>query len=331
MTILMFVTMLISGLFFRTTPYEKWYDNVYDSAAHTFSTLGTGGFSHYAASAGLPEQRNDKYYVSGGLQNPTSEWILTIFMIIGGSNFGIWYLLVFKRDWKSLKNNSEMKWYFLIILFIGGAITLILHFSQFYPSIIDSARYAFFSVASVISTTGLANTDFSLWPMSALTLLFVVYFIGGTVGSTGGGLKVKRYIALFRFAKNETENFTSNSYEFKPVQVDSSNFNRRDISLIAINVALYFIIFLLGSFFFLIFDNQVNDLTTAVNATIANLGNIGPGDFVTAINNIGPTGNYSVYGEVSKLVLAGLMLFGRIGVLKLLIFIFSFRAPKATT
>ncbi len=316
LTILMIVLLIISGSLFRTLPYEHWYDNVYDAVNHSFSTLGTGGFSHYSTSVGLPTSTENGTLIIGGLQNPVSEWIITIFMFISGANFGIWFLLIFKKDIKSLLKNQEMKIYGLVSFTITLGIALILFRDHYYGSVEQLLRYSSFAVGSVISTTGLANADFSVWPIEAVALLFIVYFVGGTVGSTGGGLKVKRLIAFFKNAKNEVSNFSNNKDEFQPVKIDTSVFSRRDMSLININIAFYLILFVLGGILIMIFDRNLVDFSTAMNASIANLGNIGPADFYGKINE-GPTGGYAGLGIASKWVLIILMLFGRIGVLNI--------------
>ncbi|MDQ7020922.1 MAG: potassium transporter TrkG [Candidatus Dojkabacteria bacterium] len=205
LTLIMIVLMLISGQFFRQQPYEHWYDNAYDSITHSFSTLGTGGFSHYGNIAGLPEVSENGelildesgHFIMGGLQNPVSEWIITFFMFASGANSGVWYIFFYKKDKKAFWKNTEMKVYIALSFLISGLIALTLWHYNYYSNIEETLRYSFFAVGTVISTTGLENWDFTGWPIIAVTILFIVYFVGGTVGSTGGGLKVKRFIAFF--------------------------------------------------------------------------------------------------------------------------------------
>lgn len=325
LTLIMFLLLIISGILFRETPYSNWFDNFFDALNHSLTTLGTGGFSHYSQSAGLYTVSESGQIIIGGLQNKVSEWIITIFMFMSGANFGIWYLVFYKRDFKSFFRNIEMRVYIALSLVTSLSIALVLlsaHYDNY--SVEQALRYSFFSVGSVISTTGLANVDFTLWPIAAVAILFVVYFIGGTVGSTAGGLKVKRFIAFFKNVRNEIRNFTDNNDQFKTVNVDTSKFNRRDMSLISINIAVYFLLFIGGGILILLFDSAFVDFTSALNASIANLGNIGPTDFYGAIND-GPAGGYAGFGIASKWVMIFLMLFGRIGVLNIFFFLGNFR------
>lgn len=187
---IMIVLMTISGFFFRQTPYTHWYDNVYDAVYFSFSSLGTGGFAPYDASAGLPVTLADGNTIIGGLKNPVSEWIITIFMLIAGANFALWYDLIYKRNWKVVFKNTELKAYIALVGVLGICIAAGLYFLGNSFGIEESLRYSFFNIASIISTTGLGNSDFTIWPALANGLLFVFYITGAMVGSTAGGLKI---------------------------------------------------------------------------------------------------------------------------------------------
>ena len=161
--------------------------NLFDSMIHAFGTAGTGGFSNYGASVG----HFDSAYIDG---------VITIFMILFGINFNLYYLCLL-GDRKSVWKNEELRAYLLII---AGAITAItINISSQYQSILQAFRYAAFQVASIITTTGYATADFNMWPMFSQCILLTLMFIGACASSTGGGIKVSRFLIGLKCIKRE--------------------------------------------------------------------------------------------------------------------------------
>lgn len=326
LTGIMISLLVIAGVYGRSAPYEHVYENIFDAVNHGFSTMGTGGFGVYDESVGLPIQTN-KGVIIGGLENVTAEWIITVFMIIAGSNLSLWYILFFRtKHWKTVMRNTELRSYLAFIAIITTGIWWVLTSNNYYSTGLMTFRYAIFNVATIISTTGLGNTNFHLWPAGALGLLFLVYFTGGMVGSTSGGLKFTRFNVLFTFIKIQLQNFLFGRHVTR-FSIDGVQYDMKMASLIVVNIILYLMVFLAGAIAILIAspvgilpDGTVRpiDLLTGVTASIANLGNIGPTAALGSID-AGPTGNYFPFSIESKLIMCLLMLIGRVGVFTFMI------------
>ncbi|MBL8031712.1 MAG: TrkH family potassium uptake protein, partial [Candidatus Doudnabacteria bacterium] len=210
--------------YFRTAPYPNWHDNAFDSVVHAMSVMGTGGFSNYDKSAGLPNEATSTHIIAGGLQNTTSEWILAIFMGFAGMNFSLWYVVLFGKKRWSIFKNSELRWYWIVIIGTTLLIAYFLKIHHFYPTIEQTLRYAFFNVTTIISTTGLGNWDFVNWPVEAIGVLFVCFLVGGMVGSTAGGPKVARFIIAYKYLKQQIHNFVYGA-EDNTFTVDGTEYN----------------------------------------------------------------------------------------------------------
>jgi len=335
LTLILISLLTISSLFFRAAPQEKIYDNLYDSVYYAFSTMGTGGFAPYDTSAGLTTVKDGREFI-GGLQNPVSEWIIAFFMFLAGANFALWFDLAFKRNWKILFKSLELKVYTAIVAFLTFGIGISLYFfSNGNYSLEQSFRYAFFNVTTVISTTGLGNVDFTLWPALAQGLLFVCYLVGGMVGSTAGGPKVARFIVGFKYISMELKNLLSGSNRDR-FKVDGVVYNRHNSALIISHIVLYFMIFFAGLIGIMatsptitLADNTTKnvDFISAMTASLANLGNIGPAVAVGSVN-AGPAGNYYAYSETAKMIMILLMFIGRVGVISLLLVFVSAKGEQ---
>lgn len=323
---LMIVSLFISGALFRQTPYQAWYDNIFDAVNYSFSTMGTGGFGTYDTSAGLPLVNSEGVTIIGGLRNPTSEWIMAVFMMIAGANLSLWYILAFNsKKFKDIFINKEFITYCFLVFGLTFGIWMILVQHNFYPNIWDSLRYAFFNVNAIFSTTGLGNTNFHLWPGGAIGLLFIAYLMGGMSGSTAGGLKTIRFLVFFEYMKLKIQNLVFGRHQSR-FTIDGVRYDEKQSGFILVNIVVYYIIFILGAVLIMVVSPQITladgttkniDLVSGITASISNLGNIGP---TAALGNIdaGPSGNYSTFSNSAKLVMALLMFIGRIGVLTFL-------------
>jgi len=323
-TLILVILLIISGLLFRTAPYEQWYDVGFDSFNHALSVMGTGGFSTYDSSAGLPITELGKSVI-GGLRSPVSEWIIATFMFIAGGNFSLWFLVLYKREWSEVIKNKELRIYTIFVLLITLGITVILMENNVYSSVADALRYAFFNVTTIISTTGLATSDFTQWPGAAEGLLFICYLVGGMVGSTAGGLKMLRFGILYKYVIMKIQNLIYGRHKTRFL-FDGVLYDENAASLIVTNIVLYYMIFLGGAVLIMVASpigtlidgtKTTVDFTSAITSSIANLGNIGP---MASIGNInaGPAGNYFAFSEVAKIIMSVLMMIGRIGVITVL-------------
>lgn len=268
-----------------------------DAIAHTFATLGTGGFSTKNASIG--------YYNS-----PLIDWICTVFMILAGVNFSLYYKIIIGKG-KEVFINTELKVYLGIIFFsILGCTILLL---PQYGSFSESLRYSAFQVASIITTTGFITDDYSLWVPSAQMILFFLFFIGGCSGSTGGSIKVVRWAILWKQIKNEVKKMIHPHGVFA-IRMNKQIVQKSVILTVISFFVLYFILLLVTTF---IGTLAGADLLTAFSASLALVGNVGPG-----FAAVGPVENYGFFPDIVKWWYSFAMLAGRLELYTMLIFFF---------
>lgn len=269
--------------------------NFSESVFHTFGSLGTGGFS----------------MKDSGLANysPAAQWICTVFMLIAGTNFALYYLLMQKRG-KEFLQNTEVKVYWSIVILATAAVTIAL--LPVYKSFSTSVRHAAFQVASILTTTGFSTADFTHWPQLAQSVLFLLLFIGGCSASTAGGVKVVRWTVLFKQMMNEIKRM------LHPYGVFTIHLNgkagRKDIVYSV--AAFIFLYFLLVAITTLIASLNGVDLLTSFTSGLALVGNVGPG-----FGKVGPTGNYGFYSSATKLWFSFAMLAGRLELYTIFIFL----------
>lgn len=271
-----FVLLLIGGM----TPFE--------SAVHTFATLGTGGFSTRNASI-------------GAFNNAYIYIVISVFMMLSGTNFSLYYSM-YKGKWREVFRNSELRFYIGIIVAAVLAITLNMNM-HLYHNWFESFQHAFFQVTSLMTTTGYTSFDYEQWTTFSKAILFMLMFIGGSAGSTGGSIKVVRILALIKLIRRE---FTRILHPRSVVAVKLNN--RAVPENVLLNIAsffmLYMTLFVVGS---IVISFEGISLLSAGSAVAATLGNIGPGfDFV------GPTSTYSEFSDAGKLLLSFFMLLGRL-------------------
>ena len=268
--------------------------DLFDALTHTFGTLATGGFSPRNASVGA--------YNSGFI-----DWIITVFMIMAGLNFALYHKLL-SGNIRDIFGNTEFKAY--LAIFTGSMILIALFLLPVYGGFGRALRYSGFQAASVITTTGYATADFDLWPMGAKGILFFLMFVGGCSGSTGGGPKVIRIVALFKLALNEMK------YMARPRGLSRVRLNgepvKKDFLYSVAGFALLYVMCLLVVTIIVSFFGT--DLTTGFTTALVTVGNIGPG-----FGQIGPTLNYAFYHPFVKWVLSAAMLAGRLEVYTVLI------------
>jgi trk system potassium uptake protein len=269
--------------------------NYFDALTHTFGTLATGGFS----------PRNDSV---GAYRSAYIDGVITVFMILAGINFTIHYRLLIGKT-KNILKNTELITYLSILAFSTIVMTINLY-EKTYSTISESFRYASFQVASIMTTTGFATADFEKWPAFSQGILFLLMFIGACSGSTGGGIKVIRLVTLFKLALNEMK-YLLHPRAVLPLWIDGKVIKKDMVYSIAAFVFLYISMLLLTT---LVCASSGIDLTTSFTASLATVGNIGPG-----FGLVGPVDNYAFFADYVKWFLSFAMIVGRLEVYTVLI------------
>lgn len=269
----------------------------FDAICHSFATMATGGFS----------TKNDS--ITGFA--PFTQYVIIAFMVLAGTNFTLHYLALHSR-FKKLWGNQEFKVYMGIIVLVTLLITIGLLLYNLNYTIESSFRDALFTVVSILTTTGFVTADYLSWPTSIWIMIFTLMFIGGSAGSTGGGIKISRHLLLMKNSWVELKR------AIHPQAVIPVKFNGKSVSQqIIFNVMAFFLLYII------IFATGVvvmafigMDFETAIGSVAATLGNIGPG-----IGGVGPTENYAFLSIFAKWFLSFLMLLGRLELFTVLIVI----------
>ena len=260
--------------------------NLFESLVHSFGTAGTGGF-------GIKPDSLAGY-------SAYSQWVITIFMLIFGVNFNLYFLVLIGRASNILKS-EEFRAYIGIVIASIAVITYNIY--HLFGNFADSLRHASFQVASIITTTGYATTDFNLWPNTSKVILLLLMFIGGCAGSTAGGIKVSRIFIMFKTIGNNLKKMlhprSVSTIQFEGKTIDEST--RRGVGeYLMLYLALYAMFLLLLSF-------EPFDFETNFSAISACFNNVGPG-----FGAVGPASSFTAYSGFSKIVLSFSMLFGRL-------------------
>ena len=266
---------------------------LFDAVCTAFGTAGTGGF-------GIKNDSMASY--SPYLQNVT-----TVFMALFGINFSCYYLLLLGQV-RSVFKDEELRLYLGIVF--GSIALIVLNLRGFYDTLGETVRHAAFTVSTIITTTGFATTDFDLWPAFSKAIIMLLMVIGACAGSTGGGLKVARFMLLLKSLKRNI------GQVLKPrkVQVVRNNgavVNEKILDNANAYLAAYVVIMFLS---FLVISLDDFSVGTNFTAVLACFNNIGPG-----LEQVGPTCNYSAYSTLSKLILCFDMLAGRLEIFPILV------------
>ena len=275
--------------------------SVFDALTVTLGTMPTGGFTA-------------TYLSIGAYNSVIVEGIVIAFMTIAGINFGLHYLLLWKRQPGRLFSNPEFRLY--IGLLAGASILIALNLiNSLGLSIGDAFRQSGFHTVSIMTTTGFSTVDFNAWPAFARAALLVLMIVGASAGSTGGALKVTRLLILFKYTFRRIS-LAFNPKAVIPIKVGENVLSERVISGIIGMTILYFTTFIVG---FLIMSSLGLDHVTALSSVIATLGNVGPG-----LGLVGPAANYTLIPAAGKIVLIVCMLAGRLELLT----VFALLAPS---
>lgn len=268
--------------------------SLFDSFLHAFGAAGTGGFGIKSNSIA--------YYNSAYI-----DYVLGVAMLVFGVNFNLYYALLI-RNFKSFFKSEELRWYLSIIFIAIAAICL--NISDLYSSVWQLVRDVFFSVSSIITTTGYTTANFDSWPIFSKTILLLIMFVGGMAGSTAGGLKVSRIVIYVKTAINEVRQFVSPNRRLA-VKLENKPLNNNLYRQTYRYLITYLIVFVV---ILLVVALNSQTFETAFSAVVATFNNIGPG-----LGAVGPTGSYSPFNNITTFVLSIGMIMGRLELFPILI------------
>ena len=266
---------------------------LFDSVCTAFGTAGTGGF-------GI---KNDS--IAG--YSPYIQNVCTVFMLLFGVNFSCYYMLLL-RQFKSVLKDEELRLYLGVI--IGSIILITLNIRGFYDTLGETLRHVAFQVASIVTTTGYATTDFDLWPSFSKAIIMGLMVIGASAGSTGGGFKCARVLLLVKSLRRNLRRAIA-PQKVQVVRINGRMIDEKVLENTNAYLAAYVMILFIS---FIIVSIDQFSVTTNITAVLSCFNNIGPG-----FDAVGPTCNFGAYSVLSKLTLIVDMLAGRLEIFPILI------------
>ena len=274
MTVVMIMMLCLGGM------------SLFESLTHSFGTAGTGGFGIKADSLGS--------------YSPYCQWVITVFMLLFGVNFNLYYLILIKRFSTAIK--SEELWTYIGIV-TASTVAIAVNVSKMYSTVSETVRHSAFQVASIMTTTGYSTVDFDLWPTFSKAILLTLMFIGGCAGSTAGGLKVSRVVLMFKSIKCEIRQM------LHPRAVTTVKFEGKAVDkAVRSGVGTYFSLYaVILAAVLLIICTEPFSLETNISAVVSCFNNIGPG-----FDAVGPMLSFSEYSGFAKATLSLTMLLGRL-------------------
>ena len=296
---IIYVVFTILELFLLKFAGMGWFD----AGNHALSNIATGGFSTRNASVG---------YWNGA---PLVQYIIIFFMFLGGTNFVLNYYLL-KGAFSKFSTNKEFRVYTLLILFVSAVCTALLISSDTY-AFEEAFRHSLFSVIAIVTTTGFVTADFTQWMPFLTVIFFFLMFVGGSSGSTSGGVKVARHIILIRNSVNELKRLVH------PKAIVPMHYNNKPIPEgVVYNVLafliIYIMIFIVGTIIMAFLDSGMTpnyeDFVSALGATASSLGNVGP-----TIGAYSPVHTFAHMNDAAKWFASFLMLLGRLELFTILI------------
>ncbi|MGE5579717.1 MAG: TrkH family potassium uptake protein [Bacillota bacterium] len=268
--------------------------SLYDSLIHTFGTVATGGFSNRTLSV-------------GAYGSPWVHYIIVAFMLLAGMNFGLYYKALLTKSLRPILEDKEARLYLAIVLvavLIVGA-----NLSQELGAA-DALHHGSFQVVSVITTTGYSTVDFDKWPDLSRAVLLLLMFVGPCAGSTGGAMKVIRYLVVFKSIFRELSQMI-HAKAVLPIRIGKHVVPEGVVRSVVVFTVTYLGCALIGTLYML---GLGMDMVSALSAVAATLGNIGPG-----LGSVGPMLNYALIPASGKAVLTFLMLLGRLELFTVLV------------
>ena len=283
--------------------------NLYNAVAHGFTTLPTGGFSPQANSIAA--------------FSAVVQWVFIPFMVIAGVNFALfWHVL--RGEAELMAENAEFRAYAGALAVVTAVLAVLLFRGAAPPIELggatqgvagNSLRQAAFQIGSLLNSTGYATADFAQWDTNAQMLLMFAMFIGGSAGSTGGGVKIVRWLIVAKAIRRELFT-TAHPNVVRPVRLSGSIVDEDAIRGILVFTVLYIVLFMISAVFISLDTARIGIRLTALesmSASLATIGNIGPG-----FGRLGPFGNYEFFSDASKLLMVFLMWVGRLEIVPVL-------------
>ena len=261
---------------------------IYDSVVFALSTMSSGGFAPYNQSA-LP------------ILSSSVEIVLILFMLIAGTNFSLIYKAATKGI-RYLTKDEEFKTYLFFFLFLSSILAFILIRDMDYD-ILTAARYSFFQISSIMTTTGYVIVDYNVWSDAAKIILFLAMFTGGCSGSTSGGPTFVRWIILLRHARRDIFKFM-HPHAVKPIKYNGRSLHEDVVNSTISFMILYFLIFVISTVLLGIMEL---DIVTAASTSIATLGNVGP-----IFGLISPFEHFADFPAFARLIMIVNMWVGRL-------------------
>lgn len=281
--LLIYVVLTVAEIIFLLAGHM----NLFESVCHSFGTDATGGFS--------PKNTSIIAY------SPYIQYVVAIFMFLAGTNFVIHYYL-FKREFKKVKDNEELKFYIVVVFGIVAIVTAFLYFTMHKP-LEESFREAFFQVVSIVTCTGFASADYLQWPVFGWAIIFFTMFLGGCAGSTAGGIKMVRHLILWKNIKRNFRQLTS-PHAILPIRLNKNAISVETNRSILTFICVYFLVFLIGS---VLLGSLGIDAKTASSSVATCMAGIGPG-----IGTVGPVSNFANLPDMGKIILSFIMIIGRL-------------------
>lgn len=275
---------------------------VFESIVYSLGTAGTGGFSTTGASIAAYQ--------------PVTQYVIAIFMLIFGINFSMFYFILI-GNFKEVAKNEELRFYFCVVVLSVAVICVNTY--HLYNNFEETFRYAFFTVASVISTTGFANVDYldpaKTWPALSISIVCLLTIFGACAGSTSGGMKLSRVLIVGKYSTSKIKN------QISPRKVDVIRMDGKvlDKSVIDSSVAffvVYFVVLVVCAILVSIYNPNMPDLdiTTSVTASLTCISNVGPG-----LGLVGPSGSFANFSGFSKVIFSIEMIAGRLELFPILV------------
>lgn len=268
--------------------------SLFDACIHAFGTAGTGGFSSHSTSVAF-------------FENPLIEVVLGIGMLVFGVNFNLYFFILHRR-FREVFQNDELRWYLGIVAAVIALLMLSLR--TMYDNPVLALKDVFFTVSTIITTTGFGTIDFTKWPLVSQLMLLFLMFAGGCAGSTAGGIKIVRIASMFRIAAANIRQI------MKPrmltvVKMEGKSLDATGQSAIGAYLILYILTF--GAVMAVVSLENLDFMTT-FSAVAGTFNNVGPG-----LGQVGPVSNFSALTDTSKIALSLGMIAGRLEILPVLI------------
>lgn len=267
--------------------------SAFEAITTSFSTAGTGGFCILNSSMAN--------------YSPYIQYVVTIFMFLFGVSFNV-YFLVLLRKFKAALLYEELRWYAIVVAVATFAV--VMDIRHLFPTLEEAFRQGLFQVVSIITTTGYVSYNWELWPSMAKSVLIFIMFVGACAGSTGGGMKISRFLVMGKYMRSELRRFRHPRL-VEQIRLNGSIVNSDMLRSVLVYLVSYLLIFVISIFLITL---EGHDLITNFTAVATTFNNVGPG-----LGLVGPVHNFEFFSPFSKLLLSFDMLAGRLEVLPFMV------------